>query len=489
MAGFLAATATGFLREAALAYELGAGRATDIYLVAFALPEFFLLALPIVLSPAFLPLFAGLRLNRGEAVAWRFAWRVAAALLAFLVAAALLLALAAPLLLRWLGSGFDVQARAEAARALYRMLPAVILMGEATLAGAVLQVYRRFARPALATAVYNLAFVAVLLGAPLAWAAGRAAWGVTAGATAAFLLQISLVWRYRPAGDGGDGTREEVGGQAATVTDVLRLAGPLVAGYAAHHLILFVDRAMATTLQAGAVATLNYGYRLALVVGQVSGLAVSTALFPTMAEQAAAGDRPGLRASLASALRFVLLVGLPSAGLLAVLRVPVVRVLFERGAFDPAATAAVSQVVVWYTLAVLADALCQPLWRLLYARRRAWMVLGINSLQTGIRVLGNFALIGALGYNGLALSAALGLSVQLLALGLLARRHLGAFLDPAWWHGALKIAVAAALSVAVTGLVAAQLAALPSLGVVLVAGGLGGLGYLSILWLWEKRLS
>jgi len=362
-------------------------------------------------------------------------------------------------------------------------------MGEATLAGAVLQVYRRFARPALATAVYNLAFVAVLLGAPLAWAAGRAAWGVTAGATAAFLLQISLIWRYRPAGDGADEAGVEEGGHAATVTDVLRLAGPLAAGYAAHHLILFVDRAMATTLQAGAVATLNYGYRLALVVGQLSGLAVSTALFPTMAEQAAAGDRPGLRASLASALRFVLLVGLPSAGLLVVLRVPVVRLLFERGAFDPAATAAVSQVVVWYTLAVLADALCQPLWRLLYARQRAWMVLGINSLQTGIRILGNFALIGALGYNGLALSAVLGLSVQLLTLGMVARHHLGAFLDPVWWRGALKIAAVAALSVSVAGLVAAQLVALPSLGIVLVAGGLGGLSYILILWLWEKRLS
>jgi putative peptidoglycan lipid II flippase len=490
MAGFLAATATGFLREAALAHELGAGRATDIYLVAFALPEFFFLALPIVLSPAFIPLFADLRLARGEVAAWRFAWRVAGALLAFLVGAGVLLALGAPLILRWLGSGFDAGARAEAARALYRMLPAVILMGEATLAGAVLQVYRRFARPALATAIYNVTFVAVLLGAPLAWAAGRAAWGVTAGATAAFLLQISLVWRYRPAPASDVEPRgEEAGRQPVTVADVVRLAGPLAAGYAAHHLILFVDRAMATTLQAGAVATLNYGYRLALVVGQLSGLAVSTALFPTMAEQAAADDRPGLRSSLAAALRFVLVVGLPSAGILVVLRVPAVQVLFEHGAFDPAATAAVSQVVVWYALAVLVDALCQPLWRLLYARRSAWTVLVINSLQTGIRVLGNFALIGALGYNGLAISAVLGLGIQLLALGVLARRHLGAFLDLAWWRGALQTVVATALAVVVAGVAADQLAALPPPGIVLVAGALGGLSYILILWFLEKHTS
>ena len=66
MAGLGAAALTGFVREAALAYQLGAGRAADVYLVAFTIPEFIIVALPIVLTPAFIPLFTRHRLSAGE---------------------------------------------------------------------------------------------------------------------------------------------------------------------------------------------------------------------------------------------------------------------------------------------------------------------------------------------------------------------------------------------------------------------------------------
>jgi putative peptidoglycan lipid II flippase len=486
MLGLGAATLTGFLREAALADQLGVGRETDIYLIAFAIPEFVFIALPIVLSPAFIPLFVGLRLHEGETAAWRFGLQVAGILLALLLAFTALVALAAPLFLPWLAPGFRPLALAQTQQALYRMLPAISLMGLAVLASAVLQVYRRFARPALSTAAYNLAFVAVLLGFPLLWPAGRAAWAVTIGAAVALTIQLPLLWRFRPAplhlSKGGQQARP-----SAALGDLARTAGPLAAAYATHHLILLVDRAMATMLQPGSVATLNYAYRLALVAGQLSGLAVSTVLFPRMSEQAVSDDRPGLRAGLAGALRFVWLVGLPATGALIALRQPLVQVLFERGAFDQAATAAVSDVLPWYALAVLADALCQPLWRVLYARRRGWTVLAVNGLQTAIRFLANVALIYPLGYNGLALSAALGLSVQLAVLAWLVRRQLGAYLTRDWWQSALYGVLATVPALVAAGFLVRQLSAGPALVALLVASTVGALIYLGTLRLIVKR--
>jgi len=486
MAGFAAAAATGLLRETALAYELGAGPAADIFLIAFAVPEFVFVILPIVLWPAFIPVFTEFRLHAGDTAAWRFGLRVAGALLALLLGVTALVALSVPIYLRWLAPGFGPLQRAQAVQAVYIMLPALSLMGEAALASAVLQVYRRFARPALATAVRNLTFVVVLLGAPLAWLAGKAAWGVTLGAAAALLLQLTLLWKVRPRTEEGepDGGRVSVG-----VTDVARLAGPLAAGYAVHHLILFVDRAMATMLATGSVATLNYAYRVALVVGQLSGLAVSTALFPRMAEQAVDGDLPGLRFSLAGALRFVWMVGLPASCGLILLRVPLVEVLFQRGAFTQADTVAVSDLLLWYALAVLADALCQPLWRVLYAWRSAWTVFGVNALQTGIRLFLNLALIQSLGVTALALSAAMGLAIQALLLAFLVRRRMGSWLFASWWREMAMIILSTAAALAVAGLLIAQLRASPP-GVVLAAcGGAGALAYLLTLRILEKSIS
>ncbi len=486
MLGLVLATATGFLREAALAFELGAGRAMDIFLIAFTVPEFFFIALPTVLSPAVIPLFSDIRLRAGERAAWRFGLRVAGALLALLLGLTALAALAAPIYLRWLTPGFGPVAQVQTQQALYLMLPAISLMGLAALAGAFLQIHRRFGRPALSTAVYNITFVATLLGLPLLWRVGRAALGVTLGAAVALAIQIPLLLRYRSSPSKPvpeqDGVRPVI-----SLGHVARLAGPLAAAYAVHHLILFVDRAMATTLQAGSVAALAYAYRLALVVGQLSGLAVSTALFPRMSEQASGGDQPGLRASLAGALRFVWLVGMPATAGLIVLRLPLVEVLFERGAFDRAATVAVSDVLPWYALAVLADALCQPLWRVLYAGRRGGTVLAVNGLQTTVRILANVALIKPLGYNGLALSAALGLSLQLVVLAWLVRCRLGAYLTRDWWRSAAHGTLAAVPALVVAGFLVRYLSAGPALLALLAAGMLGALIYLLLLRRLEKR--
>jgi putative peptidoglycan lipid II flippase len=486
MGGLAAATITGFLREAALAHQLGAGRATDIYLVAFAVPEFLFLALPIVLSPVFIPLFADLRLRAGEAAAWRFGLRVGGGLLLFLLALTVLAVVAAPLYLPWLAPGFDPPERLQAGQALRLMSPAICLMGAVALAGAALQVYRRFARPALSTAAYNLTFVAVLLLLPLSWPAGRAAWAVTMGAAAALLLQLSLLVRFRPA-TLAVGAEDSPTQLSVSLAHVARLAAPLAAGYAVHHLILLVDRAMATTLGEGSVATINYAYRLALVVGQLSGLAVSTALFPRMAEQAVNNDLAGLRSTLAGALRFVWMIGLPACCGLILLRAPLAKVVYERGAFDHAATVAVSDVLVWYAVAVLADALCQPLWRVIYAWRKTGTVLAVNGLQTGIRILCNVAAIRYLGYHGLALSAALGLTIQLVTLGLVVRRDLGYFLTEEEWRSAAKVVLATAFAIVVARLLASQSSAAPALVILVTSGALGTLVYLLAIRFLEKR--
>jgi putative peptidoglycan lipid II flippase len=206
-----------------------------------------------------------------------------------------------------------------------------------------------------------------------------------------------------------------------------------------------------------------------------------------MAEQVADGDRDGLRSSLAAALRFVWLIGLPACCGLVLLRVPLVEVLYERGAFDHAATAAVSDVLVWYAVAVLADALCQPLWRVLYAWRKTRTVLVVNGLQTGIRVIFNVALIRSLGYNGLALSAALGLTVQFIVLGLLVRRDLAYLFTGDRWRSAAKVVLATALAFVVAGSLANQFSAVPALVILLISGASGALVYLVAIRFLEKR--
>lgn len=444
------AMATGFLRQSALAATLGAGRVADIFLVAYAFPEFIYVALPVILAPVVIPLFMQARRQAGDASAWQVARRLGIQILIVLLVMAILAALMAPIVIRLLSPGFDVTERRQATAIFYWMLPGILFMGVSTLVGALLQVYRRFARPALTTAVYNLVFIASLWLLPMTDPLQRAGLGVSLGAIAALVFQLPLFVRVRST---VPRAFPDTGTTPVSMQPALHLLLWLSAGYGVHHLILFIDRAMATAQGAGSAAVLNFGYHLALTVGQLSGLAVSTVLFPTLSEHIAAEDAASARHTLSQAMGLVLALALPASLGLIVLGQPVVQALLEYGAFTAQDTLAVGSSLAIYSLAVFADALCQPLWRLVYAWKDGRLVLGVNGVQTLIRLAANLILVRVIGYNGLAVSAVIGLTVQVAILMVLARQRLGWQISSPDWKNIFRIGFSAgAAALAATGI-------------------------------------
>jgi putative peptidoglycan lipid II flippase len=476
--GFLTATLTGFLRQIAIARMLGASRVADIYLVAFAVPEFFFIALPIIISPAFLPIFSKLRQEGGDAKAWQFAQRIIKILGLSLIVLTILVAVLIPVLLTWISPGFTSAEREQALALFYPMLPGILFMGIATLIATILQVYRRFLQSVIITSVYNLVFIVSLFTLPIPDALTRASWAVTFGAGAALLSVLPFWWRQ---------TRAIVVSTLSESRGYIKewssFTIQLILGYTIHHMILFVDRAMATMLGPGSVAALSYADHLTLLVVQFSGLAVSTVMFPGLAEKVVSGDLKSAGRELADALTLVFEMALPASVGLILLRTPIVQVLFEHGAFDAQATSLVSAPILWYSFAVLADALCQPLWRVVYVKRSGWTVVAINGLQTTIRLVCNFLLTPRLGYIGLALSATIGLTVQVLALAWWTKSTFGFRFNASNWGKIIQITIAALFALMASGLLYNAAKANSPVFIVFVCSGCGALVYIVTLYL------
>jgi putative peptidoglycan lipid II flippase len=238
---------------------------------------------------------------------------------------------------------------------------------------------------------------------------------------------------------------------------------------------------MATSLGAGSAAALSYGLHLALAVGQMSSLPVSTVLFPQLAEEIGRGDELQARRSLIRALKSIWMIALPASAGLIILRQPLVEFLFARGAFDQAATQAVTPTLIWYGLAVMVDALCQPLWRVIYAQKRAPLVLKVNGLQTVIRIICNLLFSMLWGYIGLAISAVVGLSVQLLVLSWLAWRSLGKFSEIRWGRDFAWPLLACTAASIVVGLLAARQPLAAPIVLLMISGAAGSMVYVSVL--------
>jgi putative peptidoglycan lipid II flippase len=206
-------------------------------------------------------------------------------------------------------------------------------------------------------------------------------------------------------------------------------------------------------------------------------------MFPGLAEKVMSGDLKSAGQELAGALTLVFKMALPASAGLILLRTPVVQVLFEHGAFDAQATSLVSAPILWYSISVLADALCQPLWRVVYVGRSGWTVVAINGLQTTIRLVFNFVLTPWLGYIGLAVSATIGLILQVVALALWTKSTFGFKFTASNRREIIQSVVAAFLAIATANLLYHAVKNIHPFLIVLTCSICGALVYILILYL------
>jgi putative peptidoglycan lipid II flippase len=249
----------------------------------------------------------------------------------------------APELVTWAAPGLeDPETRALAVRMTRIILPAQLFFFAGGLLTAVQFAREHFLLPALAPLIYNLGIIAggLVLG-PWLGIEGFA-WGVLAGSFAGSLL---LQWagarrlglRFRPA---WDWRHPDVGAY-------LRLTLPLMLGLTMTFSTEFLFRFFGSYLPAGSIAVLNFSLRVMLILVGIFGQAVGTASYPFMARLAEENRLEELNRLMNRTLRYLALL-IPVSVLLMVLSPEVVRLLFERGRFDPTATRVTADVLVWF---------------------------------------------------------------------------------------------------------------------------------------------
>ena len=259
-------------------------------------------------------------------------------MLAILLPVLLLAELFMPALVRVLATGFDPGGERYAlAVDLSRVtFPYLACVSLAALAGSVLNGIGRFAAAAAAPVLLNLTLIGALL-----LAAGTAltpVWALAWGVAAAGLLQ--LLWLLVSTARLGYPLRPGRIRLDHRLRRLLALLLPGIGGAGLGQLMVLVNSWFASHLPAGAVAHLFYADRLVQLPIGLIGVALGTALLPALSGAARAGDSGGARTVLGRALAAALLLTLPAALGLLLLAEPIIRVLFEHGAFTPEATAA-----------------------------------------------------------------------------------------------------------------------------------------------------
>ncbi len=168
-----------------------------------------------------------------------------------------------------------------------------------------------------------------------------------------------------------------------------------------------VDKLMASTLPAGRVAALGYGYKMMMIPIGLFNSVVGVALLPHLSAAAHDDDEAGQRRALTYSIRLLALLLIPAAVAFMVVPHQLVRGLYERRNFDAAATDLTSIALSMYAPAILFRSFLTVFVTLLYARHRTRMVAFLSLLTVGLNVLTNWWLMGLYGHGGVALSTSL----------------------------------------------------------------------------------
>ena len=379
--GYLLSRVLGLIRDIIISAQFGTRPELDAYRATFNILDLiYLVVAGGALGSAFIPVFAGFLAEDREDEAWRLAGSMLNwALLALLTTCALIALLADPLVALTVGSGFDPPKRALTAQILRLLLIQPVLLGLGGLAKATLESFDQFTLPAIGANLYNIGIIG---GALLAhWLGiGGLVWGVIAGAALFLLAQLpglrGVGARYTPT------LRLDTPG----LRQVGRLLGPRLFGQSAWQINMIAIASFASLLGNGAVAANGYALQLMLLPHGLIALSMGTVMFPQLARYYAAGDIPALRAAALGGVRSVLFLALPLGALLAILRLPVLRLLYQRGQFDAVSTALTAGALGYYALGLVAFAAAEILVRTFYAMRdtRTPVYVGIGAVLLNI---------------------------------------------------------------------------------------------------------
>jgi putative peptidoglycan lipid II flippase len=403
--GFLGSRLLGLLRTVAIAHQYGTSPNLDAYFVAFRLPDLiFQLLAGATLGSAFIPTFARVLNRRGEEEAWRLTSSVLnlvfLATLVFAVLGLLFAPVLVPLTAPGLGdeTGQSAELRNLAIDLTRIMMISPILFAVSGMFMGILNARHHFLAPAFAPMFYNLA---IIVGALISDDVKVLAFAVVIGALLHLLVQlpalrlVGMVWQ--PIWEWRDAAVREIG----------RLMGPRVLGLGAYQLNFIIATFFASTVGAGAISAVNYGWLIVMTPIGLFGMAISTAVFPRLAEQAARDD-VDLRDTLSRALRLILYLTIPASVGLIVLAKPVTSFLLRSGAFDAESLDLVVTALIFYAIGLFAHSGIEILSRGFYALSDTRTPVAFALISMAVNLVLSLALVWNFGIGGLAfaLSAA-----------------------------------------------------------------------------------
>jgi putative peptidoglycan lipid II flippase len=413
----------GFVRDLVVARLFGADAGTDAFFVAFKIPNFMRrLFAEGAFSMAFVPVLNEYKQKRGFDALKAYIDAVAGTLGGVLLLVTVIGVLSAPLLVLLFAPGFvnEPEQLALTTEMLRLTFPYLLFISLTAFAGGILNTHERFGVPAFTPVLLNISLIlcAVYLAPTMERPIVALAWGVFVAGIAQLLFQIPFLAQLQLL------PRPRLATKDPGVRKTLSLMVPALFGVSVGQISLLLDTLLASFLVTGSISWLYYSDRLMEFPLGILAVALATVILPRLSQRHAADDPVAFSYTMDWALRWVLLLGVPSAVGLLVLAGPLIATLFHSGEFGARDVEMASLSLMAYSLGLVAFMGIKVLAPGYYARQDMKTPVRIAVIALVVNMVFNLILMFPFGHAGLALATTIAAitNASLLLRGLLKER-------------------------------------------------------------------
>lgn len=438
-----ASRVAGLAREVVAAGYYGVSGPVSAFTVAFQVPNLIrALFADAALQPAFVPVFTELLGKKAYKEAFRLASTMLLLVTMVLGAITALFVLLAPVIMPVFAPGFDQEITDLTVSLSQVLFPILILLGISGIVVGILNSYDRFGAFAISPLFWNLTIILVLVvleprfhGQDKIYAYAIAiligtlvqllipAWDLR---NTPFRFTWSFDWRH-------PGVRR-----------VLVLMLPVTISLGLINFNLLINSFFGSLVSEHAPAAIDKAFRIYQLPQGIFSVAIATVLFPTLARFANAGEIDNLRATMANGMRQILFVLVPAAAAILALSDPMIRLVYQRGEFNPADTAVVATALFWFAFSLPTNGLYLLQTRTFFSLQRPWQATALATIDLVVSALAALALYKPFGVGGIVAGTGIGTTAAVVAQAVILRREFDGLELRRLFSTATKITIAAA---------------------------------------------
>jgi putative peptidoglycan lipid II flippase len=437
-----ASRVAGLAREVVAAGYYGISGPMSAFTIAFQVPNLIrALFADAALQPAFVPVFTELLGKKDYKEAFRLASTMLLLVTMVLGAVTALFVLLAPVIMPLFAPGFEGEILDLTVALSQVLFPILVLLGISGIVVGVLNSYDRFGAFAISPLFWNLTIILVLVVLEPMFEGQDRIYAYAIGILVGTLVQLLIpAWDLRNTPYRFSFSFDW---RNPKVRRVLVLMLPVTISLGLINFNLLINSFFGSLVSDQAPAAIDKAFRIYQLPQGIFSVAIATVLFPTLARFANAGEIDDLRATMANGMRQILFVLVPAAAAMLVLAEPMIRLIYQRGAFDAHETEVVATALFWFAFSLPTNGLFLLLTRTFFSLQRPWVPTGIAAANLAVTAGAALALYH-LGVGGIVASTAIATGASVVAQGVILRRLLHGLELGRLFSAAIRITIAAA---------------------------------------------